>query len=602
MIKVSDYVFKFISTLGVKHIFLLPGGGCMHLVDSLGKNSNLEYVCCLHEQAAAIAAEAYGEYTNNLGVALVTTGPGGTNAITGVAGAWIDSIPLLVVSGQVKRKDMIGNSGLRQRGNQEVDIVSIVKPITKYAVTVKKEEMIKYYLGKAIYLAKSGRPGPVWLDIPLDVQSAFVEEKKLIEFKPKEFSKSYTDNRKLDKLVEKTIRLLNSSERPVILVGNGVRLSNALSEFLKIVEYLNVPVLTTWKAIDFLPEDHNLFFGRPGSIGQRGANFIQQNADFILCIGARLDLPQVGYNYDNFARGATKVIIDIDPAEIRKIGRKIEVPICSDAKVFLEIMLSKKDKIIDKNRKEWLDQCNYWKNKYPVVLKDYWKQRKYVNTYVLIDVLSNLMTEKDILVPGSSGSCSEITMQAFRVKKGQRIINTPGLGSMGFGLPASIGVCLASGKKRTISIIGDGGLQHNIQELQTLASLQLPIKMFILNNNGYASIRNTQNNYFKGRLVACDSTSGLTLPNTEKIAQAYGLKVMKIRNHFKIEEKVKKVLETKGPVICEVLVDPNLITAPRLSSFIKPNGTIVSRPLEDLWPFLDREEFRTNMIVEPLKE
>ncbi len=601
MVKLSDYVFQFISDLGVRHVFLLPGGGCMHLVDSLGRSSSLKYICCLHEQAVAIAAEAYGQYTNNIGVALVTTGPGGTNTITGVAGAWIDSTPVLVISGQVKRSDMIGKTGLRQMGNQEVDIVSMVKPIIKYAVTILEPETIRYHLEKAVYLARSGRPGPVWIDIPLDVQAAMIDETKLKGFHHSE--PALKENKKqLERLVDKSIQLFNAAQRPVILAGNGIRLSGALKDFLDLIERLKIPVLTTWKAMDYLAEDHGLFFGRPGSVGQRGANFIQQNSDFIMAIGARLDLPQVGYNYRNFARAAKKVIVDIDPTEIKKLKMDIDVCIRSDAGDFIKELLLKLDKFITKDRGRWLDYCRERKEKYPVVLAQYWGQREYVNTYVLVDILSELLQEGDVLVPGSSGGCSEITMQAFKVKKGQRIFNTPGLGAMGFGLPASIGACLASGRKRTVSIIGDGGLQHNIQDLETLARLQLPIKMFILNNNGYASIRNTQKNYFKAHFVCCDPSSGLTLPDISKIATAYGIKNTRILNHESIKEQIGEVLRAEGPVICEVMVDPDLQTLPRLSSQILAGGSIISKPLEDLWPFLDREEFKANMIIKPIED
>jgi acetolactate synthase-1/2/3 large subunit len=575
MIKLSDYVISFLQKQGVKHVFLLPGGGCMHLVDSLGKSRKIEYVCCLHEQAAAIAAEAQGQYTNNLGVVLVTTGPGSTNTITAVAGAWIDSTALLVISGQVKRRDMIKYSKLRQMGVQEVDIVSIIKPITKYATTILNPKEIKYQLEKAVYLAKTGKPGPVWLDIPLDVQGALIEERQLRGFKP---PKPKIQNQELSSLIRKVINLLNNSTRPVILVGNGVRIAGGLKDFLKLIRILNIPVLTTWKSIDFLPEKDRLFFGRPGSIGQRGANFIQQNSDLIITLGARLDLPQVGYSYANFARSAKKVIVDIDPAEIKKLKMKVDVAASFDAKLFIREFIKQKDSLRLLKRVGWIKRCREWRNKYSVVLPKYARVKKYVNTYFLVDVLSRLMSKKDLLVLGSSGSCSEIPMQSFKVKNGQRIINTPGLGSMGFGLPASIGACLASGRRRTIAVIGDGGLQHNIQELETLARLKLPIKIFILNNNGYASIRNTQKSYFKGHYVCCDPTSGLTLPDTCKVAAAYGIKNIKIFNHLGI-------------------VDPYLQTAPRLSSQVLPDGSIVSKSLEDLWPFLDREEFRSNMIV-----
>ncbi|MBU6392006.1 MAG: thiamine pyrophosphate-binding protein [Planctomycetes bacterium] len=598
MIKLSDYVINFIAGMGVKDMFLLPGGGCMHLVDSLGRQKELEPVCCLHEQVAAIAADAYSQYTGNIGVALVTTGPGSTNAITGVAASWIDSTPLLVLSGQVKRKDLLSGKGVRQMGIQEVDIVSLVRPITKYAVTILEPESIRYHLEKAIHLAKTGRPGPVWIDIPLDVQGATIDENNLQGFTP-----PLEDQKKpeLGRRIEEAVKLLNNSERPVILAGRGIRLAKAENEFLTLVEKLGIPVLTTWRMADILPEDSALYFGRPGSIASRYANFIQQNSDFILTIGVRLDLPQVGHSYANFARAAKKVIVDIDEHEIGKIDTKIDVPIAADAKDFLGGFISRLDMVKSKDRSAWTARCIEWKKKYPVALPEYLKPVDYVNTYALVEALSDLLVEDDVIVPGSSGSCAEITPQAFRVKKGQRLINCPGLGSMGFGLAHSIGACLASGK-RTVCIIGDGGLQHNIQELETVKRLNIPVKLFVLNNNGYAAIRNTHNRFFEGRLVCCDPSSGLTIPDTCKMASAYGLKAVKISDQKNLKGEVINVLNMEGPVICEVMVDPDLQMAPKLSSMARPDGTMVSKPLEDLWPFLDREEFKKNMIIPPLEE
>jgi acetolactate synthase-1/2/3 large subunit len=600
MIKLSDYVIQFIENLGVKHIFLLPGGGSMHLVDSVGKSEKLDYVCNLHEQACAIAADAYGQYTNNLGVALVTTGPGGTNTITGVAAAWLDSTPMLIISGQVKRADMVGERGIRQMGFQEINIVSIVKTITKYAITVIEPEKIRYHLEKAVSLAKDSRPGPVWVDIPLDVQAMMIDEKQLIGFE--EGLNEQINPDKLNEKVRQAIQLLNRSERPVMLVGNGVRLADGIKDFLDMIDLLQIPVLTTWKAIDFLPEDHPFFVGRPGAVGQRGANFTQQNSDFILIIGARLDFGQTGYNHRNFARAAKKVIVDIDPNEIKKMDMPINVSIYSDAKVFIQELIKQKDKIMPIDRNNWLKKCKEWQTKYPVVLKKYWKQKNYINNYVLIDVLSDEMSENDLLVPGSSGASSEVTMQAFRVKKGQRIFNSEGLGPMGCGIPASIGGCIASGRKRTVCIDGDGGFYMNVQDLETVKRLNLPIKFFVLNNQGYASIRNTQNSYFEGRYVASDRTSGLTLPNARKIADAFDISFIQITNHKSIREKVRGILNIEGPVVCEVILPFEHVTAPKLSSYQKKDGSFVSKPLEDLWPFLDREEFKANMIIKPIEE
>lgn len=601
MIKLSDYVIDFVSSLGVRHIFMLPGGGCMHLVDSVGRNKKLKFIGHLHEQAAVIAADGYAQYNNGIGVALVTTGPGSTNAITGVAASWIDSTPLLVLSGQVKRKDMLSDKGVRQMGIQEVDIVSLVKPVTKYAVTVLEPESIRYHLEKAIYLAKSGRPGPVWIDIPLDVQGAMIDEGKLKVFEPSIEYQTMGDP-ELSKQVMACIELLNNAERPVILAGRGVRLAGAGKEFLALIAALGIPVLTTWRLMDILPEDNELYFGRPGSIASRGANFVQQNSDFILTLGARLDLPQVGHSYANFARAAKKVIVDIDETEIRKIDTQIDISITAGARDFLKEFADKLNLLKPKDRSSWLVKCKEWKEKYPVVQPEYLKSDGYVNTYALIDILSDLLTEEDLIVPGSSGSCAEITCQAFRTKKGQRLINSPGLGSMGFGLPQSLGVCLAGRGRRTVCVVGDGGLQHNIQELETLKRLNLPVKLFVLNNNGYAAIRNTHKRFFDGRLVCCDPSSGLTLPDTCKIASAYGLKTVSISDQRNLKAEVLKVLNMDGPVVCDVLIDPDLQTAPKLSSMARPDGSMVSKPLEDLWPFLDRPEFFANMIIPPLKE
>ncbi|MBA4388988.1 MAG: thiamine pyrophosphate-binding protein [Verrucomicrobia bacterium] len=601
MIKLSDYVMKFVAAQKVEHVFLLPGGGCMHLLDSLGRRKDIRHTCCLHEQAAVIAAEAYAQHRQELGVALVTTGPGGLNAITGVAGAWIDSTPVLVLSGQVKRADMIGSSGVRQMGIQEADIVSIVKPITKYAVTITDPKTVRYHLEKAVHIARSGRPGPVWLDFPLDVQGAMIDEDSLAGFDPAELKEHYAPAN-LEQLAGRAIEMLNRAARPVLLAGNGIRLAGAIPEFMEFIEALQIPVLTTWKSIDLLPEDDPYYFGRPGSIASRGANFIQQNSDLLIVIGARLDLPQTAHDHANFARAAEKIIVDIDPAELGKMKTRVSLPVPADARVFLTEFLRQAASVMPVDRSGWLARCREWKRKYPVVLPEYGKSSGPVNTYCLVDVLSNVMKADDVLVPGSSGACAEITMQAFRVRKGQRIQNTPGLGSMGFGLPASFGACLASGGRRTIGIIGEGGLQHNIQELETLARLKLPIKLFVLNNNGYGSIRATQNRHFAGRLVCCDPSSGLTLPDTCKVAAAYGLKTARISNQANLEMDVKKVLETEGTVICDVVVDPDLQTAPRIATEVRPDGSIVSKPMEDLWPFLDREEFRSNMLIEPLKE
>jgi acetolactate synthase-1/2/3 large subunit len=596
MIKLSDYVVQRIVDAGVKHVFLLAGGGCMHLVDSVGRRPEIEYVCNLHEQACSIAAEAYGQYTNNLGVALVTTGPGGTNAITGLAGAWLDSTPCLFISGQVKREDLTGDRGVRQMGFQELDIARIVKSITKYAMTVTDPLSIRYHIDKALHLARSGRPGPVWIDIPLDVQSAVIDETQLDGYISAEGVCS-GNHEQLKEQVSTTIELFNRSARPVMLVGNGVRLANGLDDLNSLIEILRIPVLTTWKMADVLAEDHPLYVGRPGAIGQRAANFAQQNSDFMLIIGTRLDLGQTGYNHSNFAKSAKKAIIDVDPAELGKLNMDIHVPIRADAGAAIREFLVQSGSIKHKDRSPWWRWCAKWKKEYPVILPEYWNECEGVSTYVLVDVLSDEMSTTDLLVPGSSGTCSEVTMQAFRVKQGLRILNTQGLGSMGFGIPASIGACLAANRKRTVCVDGDGGFQMNIQELETVKRLNLPVKFFVLNNRGYGSIQATQQNYFDGFFVGSNKDSGMTLPDICKVAQAFGLKAACITGHDNIRERVRQILEMDGPVVCEVMISPNQTTAPRISSFRNEDGIMSSRPLEDMWPFLNRDEFRANMLI-----
>lgn len=594
MIKVSDYVMEFIANLGVKDVFFLSGGGCMHLVDSLGRNQNLTRIANLHEQCATIGAGGYSQYTGNIGVALVTTGPGGTNAITGVAASWIDGNPMLVISGQVKKADLMVGRNIRQMGPQEVDIISMVKPITKYAVTIMEPKEIRRVLEEAVYWAKEGRMGPVWIDIPLDIQGAMIEESDLIGFEqPQTIEYDEIDYQKI-------YDLINQSKRPVMLIGNGARAEKAYQHLIELAERLNIPILTTWRSLDIIEEEHEMYFGRPGAIGQRCANFIQQNSDLFISIGARLDLGQIAFDYKNLARAAKKIVVDIDPYEIKKIDTKIDLPIVVSANLFGETMLSFIGLAVKNNRDEWLTRCRKYKNDFPIIPSEHRNSQNNVNTYILLEELSNQLTTEDVIVPGSSGTCSEIASQCFKLKKGQRFINSPGLGSMGFGIAESIGVCVASGGKRTVCLIGDGGIQHNIQELELLKRYQLPIKVFVLNNNGYASIRSMQERNFEGRLYGCDESNDVTLPDTLQIAEAYGLNMMKIDSHHQISMQVKEVLDTFGPVICEVIIDRNFVTEARTMSVMLEDGNMVSKPMEDLWPFLDRSVFEENMIIETL--
>ena len=602
--KLSDYVFRLVANTGVKHVFLVPGGGAMHLNDSLSRCSGVDFVCNLHEQASAIAAENYSKATNHLGVALVTTGPGSTNAITGLAGAWLDSTPCLFLSGQVKRADRMfmpdGTPlGVRQVGMQEVDIVSIVRPLTKYAVTIDDPGSIRYHMEKALYLAKSGRPGPVWIDIPLDVQASPIDPEALRGFDPGECEvPSQID---IQALVGETIRALNNSERPILLAGNGIRLARAEKEFLELVEALDIPVESTWLAIDLIADDHPLFVGRPGSLAPRGANFAVQNSDFLLALGARLDRVITGYSPERFARAAHKVMVDIDPFELDKMGDSIQTKVQADAGEFIRALLRRKSEIQQKDRSPWKRHCADWKSRYPVIQPEHRKPGGPVSMYHLAEALQDVLPGNTPIVSGSSGSAIELFLLALRVKAGQRVFHTTALGAMGYGIAASIGVCLANGRHPVVCVDGDGGFQFNIQELETVSRLKLPITFFVLNNGGYASIRISQTNFFGAPRIGCSPETGQTLPDITKVAQAYGLQTDVIRDQSDLRSDLRRVLSRGGPLVCDTFVLPDEFRGPRLSSVQRSDGSFVSKPLEDLYPFLSREEFLSNMLI-PVEE
>ncbi len=591
-LRVSDYIFDFIAkNTGSRTVFMLPGGGCMYLVDSLGKNKSLNYVCCLHEQAAAIAAESYAQETGNPGLVLVTAGPGSTNAITGIAGAWIDSTPLLVLSGQAKTSDMMTGKGVRQMGIQEVDTIAIVRPVTKYAVCVKDPARIRFELEKALYLSMHGRKGPVWIDLPLDVQGAEIDPESLEGFVPPAVPDSDSAVASAADLVLSEMR---KAKRPLLYAGHGIRAAGALDAFLEMIEKLRIPTLLSWRAADFLPEDHPLYAGRPGIIASRGANFSQQTCDFMLILGTRLDLCQTGFNAPHFAPHAKKFMVDIDESEIRKLDFDFSGAFRMDAGAFISAVLAKNPPPL--NSSAFLERCKTWAEKYPVIPPESCIESDGpVNLYHFIQVLSEEISPDALLIPGSSGACAEVTMQAIRIKKGLRVHNTPGLGSMGFCLPAVIGGCLASGRKQTVGIVGDGGIMHNIQDLETLARLRLPVVLFIWNNNGYGSIRNMQDNRFPGGRVACDPESGLTIPDFSKIVPAFGLTYRKIESSRGLSARIRALLEMDGPVLCEVMTDPSVQTSPRLSSKVLPDGSMQSMPMENLAPFLEEHELQSEL-------
>ena len=580
MIKVSDYIFEFLKKKGAKHIFMLPGGGAMHLVDSLGK-SGIEYTCVLHEQAAAIAAESYGQHTNLPGICCVTSGPGATNTLTGVVAGWIDSTPMFIISGQAKRSDLVGDKGVRQIGSQEVQIVDMVSPVTKFAVQILEPEKIKYYLERAYYEAVSGRPGPVWLDIPLDVQGTMINEEELEGFTPDETVRVPSEEDILQ-----IVELLKNAQKPLFLAGNGIKLANATDEFISLLENLDIPVQTTWKTIDMFDENHPLYAGHPGSMGDRGANFIIQECDLLVSIGSRIDTSLTAFNDRNFAKKAKKVIVDIDENEIRRMDMDKEVWCACDAGDFIASLKNALVGIKLPDISAWKDYCTSIRKKNPVVLDTHRDKKDYISCYYFIDQLCDALDSDDIIVPESSGAAGEITYQAFRIKKGQKMKNAAGLGSMGFGVPYAIGACLANDRKRTILIDGDGAFQMNIQELETIRRLSLPIKIFIWNNNGYASIRNMQTNTFNSHYVACGPDSGLTLPDSKRIAQAYEIPAIRLNTNQQMKDHIKEILESDGPMICELMVDPLETISPRVKAKKMPDGNMVSMPLEKMWPYL----------------
>ena len=582
----ADFVIKSLENQGIKDVFLLPGGGCMYLVDALQRSEAIQAWPLLHEQSVGVAAEAYAQFKNDLGVALVTTGPGGTNALTACAAAWLDSTPVLFISGQVKTEDDARKFGVRQLGFQEIPITEMAASITKEAIRISAVAELPEVLARLILLAKSGRPGPVWLDIPLDIQAAFLDSAPIDKQGTSPKTSALSESQ-----IQQIVSDWTSAERPILLLGNGVRLSNSVTTALEIMNLTQTPCLLTWKALDFLPEDHRLNAGRPGAIAQRWSNFAQQTADFILVVGARLDLGQTAYRPDNFAPKAKKYVVDIDPYELAKLESTGATCIEADAKEFFEQIVKIIASSPTLNRREaWLDAIIGWKNAYPLLQPKHLEPISGINLYEFISILSDKMEGSDLLVPGSSGACSEISMQGFRVKLRQRVLNSEGLGPMGFGIPAPIGACIASGGHRTISIDGDGGFLMNIQELATIQLHNLPIKIFVLNNNGYGSIKTSQDRYFDGRRLGTDPSTGLAIPELEGIVRGFKLEYQILRNRNNLEEKLGEILSNNSPAIIEVIVDPHQLTEPRTFTEVLANGKMLTAPMENLHPLIDKNE------------
>lgn len=594
--RVADFIADFVADIGVKHIFLLPGGGAMHLVDAVGKCPNLQVVACLHEQAAAIAAEAYARVNENIGVAIVTTGPGATNAITAVAGAWIESVPMMIISGQVKRADMLHGAPLRQKGVQEVDIISMVKGITKFAVTIEDPQKIRAAMEEAYFLAREGRAGPVWIDVPLDIQGAPVDVKNLTSWKKSTYSsvgKSHPEKRD----IENILALIAQAERPLVLAGHGIRLAGAAKPFRAWVEKIGIPVISTWNALDLLPYDHPLYVGRPGVVALRAPNFAVQNCDLLISVGCRLDNIITAYNPRNFAHAAKKIIIDVDQNEIDKLEMNIDLSVCSDAYTFIDAMNQHKAPP-PLNWSSWQKRCATWKEKYSANDGKPFPSSGDISHYQLMDAMSDIFPADTVITTGSSGLAVEAFYTIFRNKEGQRVFLTSGLGAMGYGLPTAIGACFANHSKPLIAVESDGSLQLNIQELATLRAFNLPICLIIMNNGGYASIRNTQRNYFKGRYVGTGPEAGIFFPELERLATAYELSYKKITSIDELNSNLLDATNAKRPLLLEVCLTKNESLTPKVAAIPQSDGSMLSMPLEDMSPLISMEELKAEMIVD----
>lgn len=588
-IKVSDYIADFLYRNGIKDVFTVTGGGAMHMNDSLGHCPHLKCTYNHHEQACAIAAEAYARLSGELACVCVTSGPGGTNAITGVIGGWLDSVPMFVLSGQVKRETTVTATDvpLRQLGDQEYTIIDTVKPMTKYAVMIDDENKIAYHLEKALYLALEGRKGPVWLDIPLDIQGAVVETDNLEHFSRDEFeTKNYDiDDETANAIIEK----IKNAKRPVILAGSGIRFSKSEDVFEQLIKKLHIPVVTAWNSNDLVPYDSPYFCGMPGTVGTRSGNFVVQNADLLLVLGSRMNIRMISYNKFDFAKNAYKIIVDIDENELKKPTISPDMPICADVKCVMEKLIG-----VDYNgdHSQWLRWCKDLLVRYPAVQPKFYDNPSVLNPYVFIDELFERL-ESDDTICCSNGSACVVTFQAAKTKAGQRMFTNSGCASMGYGLPAAIGAAVYKKNDRIICLEGDGSLMMNLQELQTVFHNNYNMKIFILNNNGYHSIRQTQTNLFSPPLVGVSADNGVSFPSFEKIAYAFDMPYEKVSS-LADADKIQRVLDMNGPVICEVVLDYSQNFEPKLSSKVLDDGRIVSPSIDDMFPFLPKEEYEGN--------
>lgn len=593
--RVADYIASFLADHGCRHVFGVTGGGAMHLNDAFGEEERLHCIYNHHEQASAMAAESYARLRGNPAIVNVTTGPGGINALNGVYGAWTDSVPMIVVSGQVKRETCMAFNdvpGLRQLGDQEVDIIGMVRSITKFAEVVREPSQVRRLLEEAWYQATTGRPGPVWLDVPIDVQGAEVEPASLMGFDPPR--SKLLSGKALSDAMESVRDKVSAAKRPVILVGGGIRVAKARDQLLELVEKWRIPVVTAWNAHDVVWDNHPLYAGRPGTIGDRAGNFAVQNSDLLLVLGSRLNIRQIGYAWPSFARAAFKIWIDADEAELRKPTVRPDLAINADLADALRDLVKKEPPPEAPHLEAWRSHCSNWRERYPVVLPEYRKQSEPVNPYIFVEKLFESLEDNEIVVCADGTACV-VTFQAARLKKDQRLYTNSGSASMGYDLPAAIGAAVASGR-RVVCLAGDGSIQMNLQELQTIKTNRLPIKIFILNNGGYHSIKQTQANFF-GRLHGCDATSGVECPDAESMARAYGFPFTRVSEATSFDSALKAALAGDGAAICEVVLDPAQPFSPKQSSRRLPDGRMVSAPLEDLAPFLERDELAANMLI-----
>lgn len=592
MIKVSDFIFKYlVERYNIHHCFLVTGGGAMHLDDSIGHTKGLKYICNHHEQASAIAGEGYYRASGKLAVTCVTTGPGGTNTVTGVLGQWLDSIPGLYISGQVKQSTTIAacpELPLRQLGDQEADIKSIIKSITKYCVTITDAKDVKYELDKAIALALSGRPGPVWIDIPLDIQGAMVEECDMREFNASETTDNI-DYSVVSNQVNELLERINKSKSPVIYVGNGVRLAKREAEFIKVAELLKIPVVTAISGSDIIWHDHPLCYGKPGICGDRLGNIMVQNADLLIIMGTRLSIRQTSYAYDLLAPKAYKVMIDVDAAEMDKPTLSIDLKIHANLSVFMDLLMRKRQNFVTPDFCKWRNWGRELEKKLPTIFEDNPDMPGYANSYKFVDELFKQLFNGDIVVTGN-GTAYTCTYQVMKVNKGVRVFANQGCAAMGYGLPAAIGACVSNNKGKTICITGDGSIQMNIQELQTLITYKLPLKVFILENASYLAIKTTQKSFFKGQFTGSDPSSGVVCPDMSRIAEAYGIPFVRVSDNMSLESAINMTLNSAGPMICEVKMHPEQTLFPKSASFMnKETGKMSSAPLEQMAPFMDED-------------